>query len=184
MTTAGVVLAAGGGTRFRGSTHKLLADLRGRPVVAHAVEAATAAGLDQVYVVTGAVDIAVPAGCTVVVNPRWADGMATSLAAGVAAAAADGHDAVVVGLGDQPLVPADAWRHVAAATSTPAAVATYDGQRGHPVRLAASLWDRLPREGDGGARALLAGLGDAVAEVPCPGSAADVDTVEDLIAWS
>ena len=183
-TTAGVVLAAGGGTRFRGATHKLLADLRGQPVVAHVLDAVTAAGLDAVYVVVGAVDVPVPDGCVVVSNPRWAEGMATSLAAGVAAAGADGHDAVVVGLGDQPRVPAEAWRRVAAATGGPAAVAVYGDRCGHPVRLAAAVWDRLPDAGDAGARDLLAALGHAVAEVPCPGSPADVDTVEDLLAWS
>ena len=183
MTTAGIVLAAGGGTRFRGTTHKLLADLRGRPVVTHVLDAVTAAGFDGIYVVVGPVEVPVPAGCIVVANRRWAEGMATSLAAGVAAAAADGHDAVVVGLGDQPDVPAEAWRLVAAAPS-PAAVAVYEGHRGHPVRLASTLWDRLPDAGDAGARALLAALGDAVTEVPCPGSAADVDTVEDLLTWS
>ena len=51
MTTAAVVLAAGGGTRFAGDAHKLLAPLRGRPVVVHAVSAALDAALDEVLVV-------------------------------------------------------------------------------------------------------------------------------------
>lgn len=182
--TAAVVLAAGGGSRFRGSTHKLLAELGGRPVVAHVVDAVVAAGLEAVYVVVGAVEIEVPAGVVTVRNQRWAEGLATSLAAGIGAAAADGHRAVVVGLGDQPGVPAEAWRRVAAATSTPVAVATYDGVRGHPVRLDASVWGRLPTTGDEGARDLLGGGEQVVAEVPCPGSAVDVDTVEDLRTWS
>ena len=184
MTTAAVVLAAGGGTRFRGATHKLLAELGGRPLVARVLDAAIAARLDAVYVVVGAVELAVPPGCTVVRNPRWEEGMATSLAAGIAAADADGREAVVVGLADQPAVPSEAWRLVAAATATPLAVATYGGVRGHPVRLAASTWPALPATGDVGARALLVGKEFAVTEVPCPGSAADVDTVEDLTAWS
>jgi len=178
-----VVLAAGGGSRFAGGTHKLLAPLRGRPVVAHAIDAAVAAGLDAVYVVVGAVEVPVPDGVAVVRNERWADGMATSLAAGVAAARAGGHDAVVVGLGDSPEVTAEAWRLVAAAPG-PAAVAAYPGRRGHPVRLAAEVWDRLPASGDEGARSLLAELGPLVTEVRCPGSPADVDTVEDLPRWN
>ena len=177
-----MVLAAGSGSRYHGATHKLVAPFRGRTVVEHAVDAAVAAGLDATIVVVGAVDVSVPPGANVVRNDRWAEGMATSLR--VATDHARGHDAVVVGLGDQPLIVPEAWRLVAAATSTPLAVATSDGRRGHPVRIARDLWDRLPSTGDEGARALL-GSGDvAVTEVPCPGSPADVDTVEDLTAWS
>ena len=176
-------MAAGGGTRFRGATHKLLADLRGQPVVAHVLDAVTAAGLDAVYVVVGAVDVPVPDGCVVVSNPRWAEGMATSLAAGVAAAGADGHDAVVVGLGDQPLAEPAAWRLVAA-TDAPIAIATYDGERGNPVRLARAVWPLLPTTGDVGARKLAREREDLVVEVACPGNPTDVDTVEDLERWS
>jgi len=180
MTTAAVVLAAGGGTRFGGDGHKLLAPFRGRPLVAWALEAATV--LDELIVVTGAIAIDLPAGAREVRNAHWAEGQATSLAAAIAAAG--GHDAVVVGLGDQPLIPAEAWRRVAAATATPIAVATYAGARRNPVRLAAEVWPLLPREGDEGARSLLRGRDDLVTEVACPGDPADVDTQEDLATWS
>jgi molybdenum cofactor cytidylyltransferase len=185
MTTAAVVLAAGAGTRFAGPVHKLLADAAGRPVVARAVGAAVEAGLDEVIVVTGAVDLGavLPAAVRIVPNPRWEEGMATSLAAAAAAAAAAGHDAMVVGLGDQPGVTAGAWRAVAASRS-PIAVATYGGRRGHPVRLAADTWPSLPDRGDLGARALLSSGAFPVEEVPCRGDPQDVDTVEDLGAWS
>lgn len=182
--TAAVVLAAGAGSRFAGPTPKLLAPLPGGGTVLDAaLGAALDAGIGPVYVVVGAVEVAAP-GCRVVPNPAWAGGIATSLAAGIAAAAADGHGAVVVGLGDQPGVTAEAWRRVAAATAAPLAVATYGGVRGHPVRLAAEVWPELPATGDAGARALLRRPGHRVTEVPCPGSAADVDTREDLHRWS
>jgi CTP:molybdopterin cytidylyltransferase MocA len=184
VSTAAVVLAAGGGSRFGGDGHKLLAPFRGRPLVAWALDAA--AVLDELLVVTGAVELGdlVPPGARVVHNERWAEGQATSLAAAIAAAADLGHEAVVIGLGDQPLIPAEAWRLVAAATATPIAVATYGGARRNPVRLAAEVWPLLPPDGDEGARGLVRGRGDLVTEVACPGEPADMDTQEDLATWS
>lgn len=186
MTTAAIVLAAGAGSRFEGSSHKLLAPIDGRPVVARAVAAAVDASLDQVFVVVGAHDLSevLPDEVTVVVNPRWSEGQATSLRAGIDAAAQAGHHAVVVGLGDQPFVGADAWKALAAATDRPIAVATYDGQPRNPVRFAAEVWHLLPSEGDDGARHLVRGRPDLVERVPCQGTSADIDTVEDLARWS
>ena len=185
MTTAAVVLAAGAGSRFAGPTHKLLAPFRGRPLVAWAIGSAVADGLDETVVVTGAVDPAglLPAGATVVRNERWAEGQATSVRAAVAAAARSGHDAVVVGLGDQPLVLPSAWRAVAA-DDHPIAVATYAGRRANPVRLAAAVWPLLPATGDEGARAVMRREPGLVGEVACDGAGSDVDTMEDLRRWS
>src|SRR5690349_21968604 len=102
-TTAAVVLAAGGASRFAGSDGppgaKLVAPFRGRPLVAWAVEAALAAGLDETIVVTGAVELAdvlapVADRLTVLVNAAWAEGMAGSLAVARAAAERAGHAAI------------------------------------------------------------------------------------------
>lgn len=174
--TLAVLLAAGGGTRFAGATHKLLAPLRGRRVVDWAHEHAAASGL-RVIVVTGAVpDLGLP---DQVHNPRWADGIATSLQAGIAAAG--DADAVVVGLGDQPGITPEAWRLVAE-TDAPIAVATYDGARRNPVRLAREVWPLLPTSGDRGANVLF--RTSPVVEVACEGDPQDIDRVEDLEQWS
>ncbi|MEJ7764194.1 MAG: NTP transferase domain-containing protein [Acidimicrobiales bacterium] len=176
---AAVVLAAGG-AGFHERTNKLLRSLGGRPLVAHAVGAAVASGLET-FVVTGAVDLQgrVDQEAFLVHNPRWADGRASSLQAGIAAAAAAGHDAVVVGLGDQPLVGPHAWSALAACLA-PMAVATYGGRLGHPVRLGAEVWPHLPSIGDPETRSDVWERPDLVVRVPCAGDPAEVHTVEDL----
>lgn len=185
MTVAAVVLAAGGGTRFEGTEHKLLTGFRGRPLVSWALSAAMGAALDEVAVTVGAVDLgaAVPEGVQVIENPDWASGQASSLRVAVAWALERGHEAVVIGLGDQPLVPASAWAAVAASTS-PVAVATFDGQRRPPVRLNHAVWSLLPTTGDEGARVLMKERPDLVGEVVCVGEPADIDNEEDLNRWT
>ena len=190
-----MVLAAGGGSRFAGAgdghpgdrpDHKLLAPFRGRPLVVWAVQSALAAGLDETVVVEGAADLSgvVPDGVTLLENHAWADGQATSLRTAVDWARHRGHRAVVVGLADQPLVPAEAWRAVAQAQGGPIVAASFGGRRRPPVRLDAAVWDLLPARGDEGARALMASRPELVVEVACEGEPADVDTVEDLLRWS
>ena len=182
-----MVLAAGAGTRFAGAgdVNKLLAPWRGRPMVSWAIEAAVEAGVGPVWVVQGAVDLTslVPEGVVTVWNPRWHEGQATSLQTAVSAAREAHLEAIVVGLADQPLVPASAWRAVAA-SEAPIAIATYDGKRRNPVRLSAAVWDLLPTAGDEGARAVSRRRPELVEEVPCEGDPTDIDTREDLARWS
>jgi molybdenum cofactor cytidylyltransferase len=186
VSTAAVILAAGGGTRFEGPDHKLVSHFRGRPLVEWAIGAAVDAGLDEVAVIVGAVNLgaAVPVGVTVIENPNWLSGQASSVQTAVTWASDRGHDAIVVGLGDQPLVPAAAWVAVAAAATSPIAIATFDGQRRPPVRLSSSVWALLPTEGDEGARVLMGKRPDLVSEVVCEGQPADIDNQEDLTQWS
>jgi CTP:molybdopterin cytidylyltransferase MocA len=132
-----------------------------------------------VLVVTGDVELELPDDVERAANPDWADGIATSLQTAVRAAG--DADAIVVGLADQPRIPTEAWRLVAAADA-PIAVATYDGLRRNPVRLGRAVWPLLPVTGDQGASVLF--REHAVVEVACPGDPADVDRLEDLEQWS
>lgn len=190
-STLVVILAAGGGSRFLGDTHKLIASLGDETVVEASIRHARDAGVGPVLVVSGAIDLAgfgdpdaddAAPEVIVVHNPRWAEGQATSLQVAVAEAERRGCEAIVVGLGDQPGIEPEAWRRVAASTS-PIAVATYSGRRRNPVRLHASVWPLLPTSGDEGARVLVGVRPDLLEQIPCPGSAVDIDTLEDLQSW-
>jgi CTP:molybdopterin cytidylyltransferase MocA len=185
VTTAATILAAGGGTRF-GPSAKLRSDLRGHALVWWAVKGAADARLDELIVVTGStpLDDVIPDHVTIVHNPAWAEGIATSLAVAVAHARNRGHEAVVVGLGDQPFIARETWTALARPFATPIAVATYEGRRGNPVRLAEEVWDLLPTTGDIGARSVIAERPDLVTEVACAGDPFDIDTQEDLARWS
>lgn len=179
-----VLLAAGDGTRFTGPTHKLLSPLRGLPLYQHALNAVIGSGIASIVVVTGAVDLVVPAGITVVHNSLWSTGQRSSVLAGITAAR--GSDAVIFGLADQPFVTSQSWQDVASATS-PISIATYDGIRAHPVRLGLELWDEFiasTTEPDEGLRSFTRQRSQIVQEVACQGSLADIDTLEDLERWN
>jgi CTP:molybdopterin cytidylyltransferase MocA len=185
--TGGLVLAAGAARRF--GTPKQLAELDGIPLLQHAVDAMLAArGVDRVVVVLGAgageVRAAVDfGGAEVVECDGWAEGMAASLRAGVAALASC--DAIVVTLGDQPRMSPAAIAAVveAAAPGVDAVRAVYDGEPGHPVLLRGALYDRVGLlRGDTGARDLLDGVQVRTVEVGHLGRPGDVDTPEELEA--
>jgi CTP:molybdopterin cytidylyltransferase MocA len=181
-----VVLAAGRGERFGDRRPKQRADFRGRPLVTWAIDAAIDSAVGPVAVVEGATPLAdlVPPGVSVLPNPDAHLGLATSLAVALRWADEQQLDAVVVGLGDQPLVPGSAWRAVASETTTPIAVASYGGRPRNPVRLAREVWSLLATTGDEGARPLLRERPDLVTAIACEGDPVDIDTEEDLARWS
>ncbi|MGH7608840.1 MAG: nucleotidyltransferase family protein [Candidatus Dormibacteria bacterium] len=185
LTRAALVLAAGHGSRLGATQAKPLVAFRGRPLVLWQVEAALGAGLAEVVVVDGAANLAgtLPPAVTLLHNPNWADGQATSLQVGIGWCRRQGHEAVLVGLADQPLIPTRAWAAVARAAAAPIVIATYSGRRGHPVRLGREVWARLPQTGDEGARGLIAAHPELVQEVACRGEPADLDTEADLARW-
>jgi CTP:molybdopterin cytidylyltransferase MocA len=189
VSVAAAVLAAGEGSRFAADHPKPLALLGGRPLVDWALDAALESALSPVLVVVGnaakAVSATVPDSVRVVVADDWDAGIAHSLRAALEALEDDPVTAVCIGLADQPLVGAEAYRRLAAAHQAGAelAVSTYDGERGNPVLLGRSLWSAaLTLEGDVGARALMAD--NPVEEVDCTGTGdpRDVDTLDDLRA--
>lgn len=188
----GVVLAAGGSTRM--GRPKQLAELDGRPLLAHVLAAVDAAPVDRVVVALGGAADAVLEQVDLgraepLVVDGWAAGMGHVLASTLAKAG-DDWEAVVVLLGDQPLVPGgavarvvEAWR----AGAGPVVTATYGGRPGHP-----RLFDRgllpelLSLTGDTGARDLVLAAAthpDRVhrVEVGDLGSDADVDVEADLV---
>jgi molybdenum cofactor cytidylyltransferase len=188
---AAVVLAAGRSTRM-GGPNKLVAEIGGKPLVCIAAEQALASRADPVIVVTGHQRERVAAALAglpvrLVHNPDFAQGLGTSVKAGIAAVPAEA-DGAVVCLGDMPQVDAALIDRLIAAFNPEqvalAVVPVMDGKRGNPV-----LWSRrffpdlMALEGDVGARNLIARYSEAVVEVPVVGNAAlvDIDTPEALI---
>jgi len=186
---AGIVLAAG--TASRMGRNKLVLPVHGKPMVAHAVEAAAAAGLDPVIVVTGHEAAAVRRAVgkttvTFVQNDRFAHGLSTSLRTGIAAVPPESEGTVVL-LGDMPRVTAPLIEKVVKAFD-PAddrtiCVATAEGERGHPVLWGRQFFPELEAlDGDVGARAVMSRYPHLVCEVEAGDRAplADIDTPEAL----
>jgi molybdenum cofactor cytidylyltransferase len=188
---AAVVLAAGRSTRM-GGPNKLLAEIAGRPLARIVVEEALASRARPVIVVVGHERAKVEnalAGLPVevVYNPDFAQGLGTSVRAGIAAVPAEA-DGAIVCLGDMPQVDAAVIDRLMAAFDPDRGalivMPTVEGRRGNPV-----LWSRrffhdlMAIEGDVGARHFIGRYSEAVADVPLEGSAAlvDVDTPEALV---
>ncbi len=188
---AGVVLAAGKSTRM--GKNKLALTLDGKPLVCHAVQAALNAGLDPVVVVTGHeahVTRANLAGLpvTFVHNDAFAEGLSTSLRAGIKAVPTDCDGAMVL-LGDMPDISADLIARVAGAfdpdQSRAICVATAKGKRGHPVLWGRQFFSEMESlDGDAGARALIARHADVVCEVEAHDDTPliDIDTPQEMAA--
>ena len=184
---AGVVLAAGGSTRF--GSPKQLAELRGRPLLDCVVDTVRAVpAVNPILVVLGAHAEQIRAAVDlddlqVVVADGWQEGISASLRAGVAAAG--DADAIVVVLGDQPLITPQVIASVVERLdgAAPAARATFDGAPGHPVLIKRSLFAELGRlRGDSGAKELLEGHGVTTVECGHLANGHDVDTPADLKA--
>jgi CTP:molybdopterin cytidylyltransferase MocA len=200
---AGLLLAAGGGRRL-GGRPKALLTYEGRPLVEHAVRVLRAGGCGPLHVVLGAAAAEVReradlSGCVLVDNPHWEDGMGSSLRAGLASLAGGAHTgapdartpaATVIGLVDQPGVPAEAVARVIAAARagddlvSALVSAVYGRQRSHPVLFGASRWAGVASSAgeDRGARTYLREHAEQTVLVECGdlGHPDDIDTPADL----
>ncbi|MFF8991053.1 NTP transferase domain-containing protein [Streptomyces sp. NPDC014983] len=187
---AGLVLAAGGGRRLGGRPKALLAHRR-RPLVEHAVGVLRTAGVGRIHVVLGAGAEEVRAradlgGCVLVDNPDWAEGMGSSLRAGLASLARTDARAALVSLVDQPGIGPEAVARVLSAYGGGDTLvsAAYDGTRGHPVLFGAAHWAGIAAAatGDRGARAYLKAHERDIRLVECADAAEpyDIDTEADL----
>jgi molybdenum cofactor cytidylyltransferase len=185
-----VVLAAGRGSRFQGTEHKLAQDLGSHSVLGRTIGHAIASGLGVVVVTTdplAAESTRWVARRDVVVLPEVGTGpaglgMGYSIAAGVAARP----DAAgwLVLPGDMPMVTSATLVAVAKALEQhPVVFAQYRGRRGHPVGFAAELFsDLVQLSGDEGARRIVARYPSIGLELDDPGVLVDVDTADDLAA--
>jgi len=181
-----VVLAAGAGSRYHGTRHKLSEQLGGDSVLVRTLRNAIASEMSVVLVISEALvaeagGLVAPADMVVVdARSQTSWGMGDSIAAGVSIHASAAGWLVLPA--DMPLVRPSSLRAVAdALDQQPIAFAQHRGRRGHPVGFAAELFSELVMlKGDEGARRLLARYPTAAVELDDPGVLFDIDTVDDL----
>jgi molybdenum cofactor cytidylyltransferase len=189
---AAVVLAAGRSSRMA-PANKLLTEIDGRAMVERAVDAALASQARPVVVVTGhegsrVRDALASRDVAVIANPDYAQGLSTSIRAGLDKLP-EGVDGAVFILADMPRVSAAHIDRLIAAFN-PAegrsiCVPTYRAKRGNPVLWSSRYFAAMQAlEGDTGARGLLGEHADQVCEVEMPddGVLVDVDTPDALAA--
>ncbi len=183
MKLAAVILAAGRSQRF--GNNKQLATLAGEPLIRHTVRAVAAVEPHILAIVLGrdAAEVANAAGAPfLIVNERYPEGIGGSIAA-AARALGNSVDALLIALGDQPLVPASHYRDLAAAwngADDAIAASRYADTLGAPVLFGKRYLPELAAlSGDRGARVLLDRHAARVVELPCREAEIDVDTKDD-----
>lgn len=178
MRVVGIILAAGSSTRM-GATNKLTTPWRGKPLVRHVADAVRASNLAGGVLVTGHDNDAVLRAAKwtdgedrliSVHNDDHREGMAGSIVCGLDAAKMTNPDAVMILLGDMPLVQSTHIDQLIDTASGPTSgsivIATNHGAWGNPVLFAASQFDQLlSMTGDKGARSIIAGNRQRVTEV-------------------
>lgn len=179
------VLAAGTSTRF-GDT-KLVRNLRGKPLLQHALLAAQGACEGLVTLVVGHDQEAVTAAAAeltdnVVVNTEHQSGVGTSISAGVRACRG-GADAILIVLADQPLVTAEHLNDLISTWSgseTEIVASAFDEILSPPILFPQHAFDALSElSGDMGAKKILSNKGFNVRTIEFPPASMDIDTIED-----
>ncbi|MDD1621262.1 MAG: nucleotidyltransferase family protein [Methylococcaceae bacterium] len=181
-----VILAAGASTRM-GSPKQLLV-WENRTLLEHAVLNARSLLQERCVVVLGAHAEAIQAsinlnGASVIVNPHWQEGIASSIRAGIRALPASANSAVIL-LCDQPLIGAEQIRTL------------LNGWQNEPSRIVASYYrdgagvpavfpteffgELLNLEGDRGAKKLLMKFDESLLKIALPEAALDIDSAGDL----
>ncbi|MEH0074030.1 molybdopterin-binding/glycosyltransferase family 2 protein [Pannonibacter sp. Pt2] len=187
----GIILAAGSSSRMAGG-NKLLAQLEGKSVVRHVIDAADASYLEEVIMVTGHMaervsEEADGSRVRAVINPGFDEGMASSIRLGLRTLPED-LDGVVILLGDMPRITGAMIDALIAAHDRSEGrlivLATAEGKRGNPVLIDTRFREDLMQlQGDTGARHLIGAHGDVCAEVELGRAARlDLDTRESLAA--
>ena len=158
MTTQGLLLAAGAGTRM-GQPKALVSDADG-PWLERGVRVLDDGGCEGVTVVLGArsseaVSFLDGLGVDVVIAHDWESGMSASLCAGLCGMPV-GATAALVLLVDLPDLTSEVVSRVrdSGVGAASLARATYDGRPGHPVLLGRDHWAGVldSAAGDSGAR--------------------------------
>ena len=178
--TAGIVLAAGGGSRY--GMPKALVAYAGKLLVEHAAATLREAGVATSVVVLGAEAPRVLATARdlppTVVNAEWRSGLGSSLRSGLRALAGTPATTALVLLVDMPEVTPLAVRRIAALAAPDALVmGGYGDRRGHPVLLGRDHWDGVieAATGDRGARDYLRAHAAEVRVVEVGDVAGDLD---------
>ncbi len=189
---AALILAAGQSRRM-GVTNKLLAEIDGKAMLARVVEAAKASQAVEILAVTGHEAEQVSEALALYDIPAthnltFADGLSTSLQAGVVALG-DDLDGVIVLLGDMPRIAPGHIDHLIAAfdpvEGRAICVPTYQGKRGNPVLFGSQFFAEMAQVGgDSGAKHLIGEHEDELVEVAMEDDAIflDIDTPDALTA--
>lgn len=185
MSTVGLLLAAGQGTRM-GMPKALVRGENAVPWLVSSTDTLLAAGCDAVLVVLGAAAdeaVALLHDVDHVTASDWDEGMGASLRAGLQQAQDTDHDVALIHLVDLPDVGAEVLRRVLVHAAPDALVrATYADVPGHPVLIGREHWPALLDEvgGDEGARQYLARHETMFVECGDLATGQDVDTPEGL----
>lgn len=183
--TSAVILAAGNSSRM--GQPKQLLPLNGEPLIRHAAQTALASVCNSVIIVLGAEASRVRealAGLPVeiVENLAWADGMGTSIHAGVSSVS--NADGLVLMLADQPLVSPEIINNLVLthrATGRPIVASQYAETVGVPVYFAREYFPHLlALRPDQGCKGLILAHPDQTIRLACPEAEADIDTPRDF----